>query len=161
MRGESLTLAEARAFQELKQSSQKRNLSRQDDKTDPHAPQRNFGQRLSFLVSGTLHGSSAHGGTNVDGPSHFEDRAVSMAHCAPLKSDKPSTTTSTLIKVVDGVEISDRGRFVRTQPPASRQIHAAAFFERNPLSPSPPLITCRSAAEHMRKVNQIKKKVHT
>ena len=87
---ESLTLAEARrSGTEQSHWKSGSDLSRQDDKPNPPIPNNEL-RAASFLPdSGTLHGSSAHGGTAWTGrpiPRH-------LGADVPLKN-RPSTTTS-------------------------------------------------------------------
>ena len=66
---------------------------------------------------------------------------LSIAICAPWKRGNPSTTTSSLL--VSNWSTTPRSRsrtkaLVRTLPPASRKILAAAFSRGNPLRPNVP-----------------------
>ena len=70
-----------------------------------------------------------------------QTKVVSTASCAPWKRSSPSTTTSSLL--VSNWSTAPRSKsrtkmLVRTLPPASRQILAAAFSRLNPLRPNVP-----------------------
>ena len=86
---------------------------------------------LTLAHRGLAFPSRVRGQTNV----------VSTAICAPLKRGRPSTTTSNL-RVSRGLNtpmsMSRTRTLVRTRPPPSRQMRAAAFSNGNPLVPRTP-----------------------
>ena len=78
----------------------------------------------------------AHRGRAVPFRERGLTKVVSMANCAPPKSESPSTTTSSLREsrlLMAWRSKSRTNTFVRTRPPASRQIRA----EENPFCPGP------------------------
>ena len=120
------------------------NLSRQDDKpSPPMVPHELWG--ASFLPgSGSLHGSSAHGGTTWAGRPILRQRAhqggVDGQLCPSEERQAVNhNLESTWIEVVDGVEIQISDQDVRVHPATHLSANVGCcVFERKPPSAQDP-----------------------